>query len=310
MSRSGIAGWVLGCALSLALPVGVTASTGTAPGCPPASHDRAALDALKASGFQLDDADRRAALALDLLPCLAHPDPGLRDGIAFEAYYTWMRGQQLTPATLDGVRTGLLALLKRARADAEDPGFAAPFAALVLAEIVRTDRLAPWLNDEQGGELLDLGVAFLTEVRDYRGFDAREGWRHGVAHGADLVLQLAAHPQVDGTGQRRLLAAVAAQVQPATATHFYIYGEPERLARPFVVIAGRDQVPVTELADWLSQVAAPGPLGAWGAAYQSQEGLARRHNIGNFLKSVLTALPEQERYAPLAKRVRELIAAM
>ena len=38
---------------------------------------------------------RRQKLALALLPCLSNPDPGLRDGVAFEAYYTWMRAKLL-----------------------------------------------------------------------------------------------------------------------------------------------------------------------------------------------------------------------
>ena len=36
------------------------------------------------------------------------------------------------------------------------------------------------------GEELNIALS----VRDYRGFDAKQGWRHGVAHGADLLLQL------------------------------------------------------------------------------------------------------------------------
>lgn len=279
-------------------------------GCPPRSHDRAALDALKTAQFKLDDAAARERLALALLPCLAHPDPALRDGIGFEAYYSWMRAGLLSVATLTRLRDGLVERIQHERTPA-DPGFEAPFAALVLAELVRTDRMQPWLTDAQRAGLLDLAAGFLEDVRDLRGFDASAGWRHGIAHGADLVLQLAAHPKIDGAGQRRLLGAIARQVQPhASATHFYIYGEPERLARPFVTIASRDQIPATELADWLGTVAAPGPLGAWGEAFRTQEGLARRHNVGNFLKSVLAALPEAPRYAALASRTRELLSGL
>lgn len=298
----------LGLWLVLSSPLSATSvATGS---CPPASHDRTALDALKAGGFKIDDAAARQALALDLVQCLAHPDPAIRDGLAFEAYYTWMREGLLDDNTLGRLRDALVERIQRPRT-AADPGFEVPFAVLVLAEVVRTDRIKPWMDAPQRQALLDLGTGFLKGVTDLRGFDAREGWRHGVAHGADLVLQLSVHPQIGGAAQRQLLAAIATQVQPhASATHFYIYGEPERLARSFIVIAGRDDVPATELADWLSAVAAPGPVQAWGEAYKTQEGLARRHNVGLFLKSVLAALPEQPRYADLAKRVRELLGGM
>ena len=32
----------------------------------------------------------------------------------------------------------------------------------------------------------------------HHGYDEREGWRHGVAHGADLLLQLSMDKRVDG----------------------------------------------------------------------------------------------------------------
>ena len=56
----------------------VTSSAGPATAlaaCPPPEQDRASLEALKASGFEVADDSRRQALALGLLPCLADPDP-------------------------------------------------------------------------------------------------------------------------------------------------------------------------------------------------------------------------------------------
>jgi hypothetical protein len=33
-------------------------------------------------------------------------------------------------------------------------------------------------------------AALVRSIRDYRGFDEREGWRHAVAHTSDAMLQL------------------------------------------------------------------------------------------------------------------------
>lgn len=52
-------------------------------------------------------------------------------------------------------------------------------------------------------------------MRDLRGFDAVQGWRHGVAHGADLLLQLALNPALRRVQAEALLAAIASQVLPA-----------------------------------------------------------------------------------------------
>lgn len=275
--------------------------------CPPASHDRAALDALKAAGFKLEDEAERQQLALDLLACLGDPDPALRDGIVFEALTHWMRGASLKAQTLATLYQDLSAMLKAERAGA-DPGFRRPFAVLVLAEVARTDRIQPWLDEAQRRDLVQLACDYLVNETDLRGFDEREGWRHGVAHGADLLLQLAANPKVLPAQQEQILAAIASKVRPA-GTHFYIYGEPVRLARPLLVLIGRGELPPTRFSDWLKQIADPAPLPDWGQSFSNQAGLAQRHNLGDFLRAVLVGLGEPAQ-AELAKQVRGLLAGI
>lgn len=252
-------------------------------GCPPPGVDRAALDALKTAKFEVADVARRQSLALALIPCLSNADPALRDGIAFEAYSTWLRANQLDLPT----RTELLSQLRRMlRAEpADTQGFRRPFAALVLSEVARTDRIAAWMSAEQRSQLVDDAVTYLASVKDYRGFVAREGWRHGVAHGSDLVTQLVLNPAVDRLAVDKLLAAVASQVTPA-GEHAYVDGESERLARPVMFAAQRGLYTAAEWDKWLLAVASPAPLPDWEAAYQSRAGLAKRHNLMGFLNAL------------------------
>jgi hypothetical protein len=251
--------------------------------CPPSGFDRAALDALKASKFELTDDARRQKLALALLPCLANADPRLRDGIAFEAYSTWMRGNLLDVATRTELLARLSATIEPGQPDGD--GFRKPFAALVLSEVARTDRLAPWLTAPQRAALVDSAARYVSSIRDYRGFDPKEGWRHGVAHGADLLMQLALNPAVDRAGVDRLLGAVAAQVAPA-GEHAYVDGESERLARPVLFAAQRGLLTRDEWEAWLLNVASPAPLASWDGAFESRAGLSRRHNVHTFLYAV------------------------
>ena len=67
-------------ALTLLSGAGVTLGA-----CPPATHDRAALESLKSSDFEVADDARRQSLAIALADCLAHSDPWLRDGVALAA---------------------------------------------------------------------------------------------------------------------------------------------------------------------------------------------------------------------------------
>ena len=182
--------------------------------CPPAGRDRASLQALKAAKFAMPDAIARNVLAEGLLDCLADPDPSLRDGIAYEAFGAWMRAGTFDADELRTLRDGLYA-----RLDGDDPGgFRKPFAALVLSEVARTDRVAPWMRAGERAGMVERAATFLESVRDYRGYENGVGWRHGIAHGADWAMQLALNPALDRAQLERLLTAVASQAWPPTAT--------------------------------------------------------------------------------------------
>jgi hypothetical protein len=257
--------------------------------CPPADQDRAALESLKAKDFAVDDDAKRQALALALVPCLENPDPLLRDGVAFEAYSTWLRGKKLDSATRGELLAQLTVMLQPVAQDRG--GFRRPFAALVLSEVARTDRIEPWMSAAQRTELIDQAAKYLVSVKDYRGFDEREGWRHGVAHGSDIVTQLALNPNVDRAGVDRLLAAVAAQIAPA-GEHAYVDGESERLARAVLVAAQRGLHSAAEWEQWLLAVSKPAPLPDWGSAYRTRAGLTKRHNLMGFLNALYVNVRE------------------
>jgi hypothetical protein len=122
-------------------------------------------------------------------------------------------------------------------------------------------------------------------VRDYRGFDAREGWRHGVAHSSDLMLQLAVNPRTTKAQLDQMLAAIASQIAPA-GEHSYIYGEGDRLAQAVFYIAKRKLHTADEWRKWFEQVAAPAPLANWRDAWTSQSGIAKHHNTMQFLTTL------------------------
>jgi hypothetical protein len=244
--------------------------------CPPPGWDADRLQTLKADKFAVAGAGERTRLANSLLDCLASPVPALRDGIAFEAWSTWLRADQLDEATR---RAALRRLQEGLVADDPD-GFTRPFSALVLSEVARTDRKQPWLAPAERAALVEAGARYLESVRDYRGFSAGEGWRHGVAHGADLLMQLALNPALDKAQLDRILAAVAAQVAPPGEA--FVFGEPERLARPVLWSAARGLHTEDEWTQWLAKVAAP-PEGGWQGAFNDVDGLRRRHDVRGFL---------------------------
>ena len=246
--------------------------------CPPSGYDKAGLQALKSAGFAVADPAGKQALAMGLVGCLGDPDPLLRDGIAYEALQHWMRAGDFDAAFLRRLRDALYAGL-----DADDAsGVRRPFAALVLSEVARTDRVAPWMSPNEREAMLARATAYLGSVADYRGFEPAVGWRHGVAHGADWLLQLSLNPALEAPQLRRILDAVALQAVPA-ASHAYVFGESDRLVQPVAYVARRGVLAAADWQAWLDGLATRlGPMPASGDAAW----LARRHDLTAFLSAL------------------------
>jgi hypothetical protein len=222
------------------------------------------------------------ASLLALISCLGNPDPAIRDKIAFERLSTAMRGGDVDRATLAEMHTQLLKLVS-----APDPqGFQRPFAILTLAEVARTDRIKPWMTESDRKVLVDTAANYLTTLNDYRAFDDKQGFRHGVAHGADLAMQLALNPAVTRLQTDQLLAAIATQVAPQDPTVAFWAGEPERLARPVIFIAQRKLYSDAEWKSWFERLMDPTPLATWDKAFASERGIKKHHNVRAFLLSL------------------------
>jgi hypothetical protein len=252
--------------------------------CPPEGWTVTRLEALKKDGFKMPDPFQRHELAVALTACLGHPRPELRDGIAFEALSAWMRGGQLDLATIKTLRADLLKAIART----DEEGFRASFSALGLSEVARTDRLQAWMSAEEREEMVRAAAGFLEQVRDYRAFSDAEGFRHAVAHGADLVLQLALNSLTTKAQLDLMMRAVAAQVAPP-GTMAYWAGEPDRLARPILFIAQRRLHSEGEWQTFFAEATNPQPLASWRVAFSSEAGIKRRHNVRAFLLSVYAA---------------------
>ena len=248
--------------------------------CPPAGYDRARLEALNTNNWTIPNSRARNAFALALTDCLADPNPVFRDDLAYKGFFALLRNRQLTNATMLALADNLQARLNAPEGD----GFERPFAALILSEVARADRVQPFLTAERRAQLLDASLTWFTDIRDYRGFDDQYGWRHSVAHGADLLLQLSLNPAFGKPELARIRDAVAAQISPAN--HFYVYGEGQRLANPIIYIATRGVFTEAEWTAWLTQVASPAPLASWNDAFAHNSDLARVHDVAQFMQAL------------------------
>ncbi len=270
------------------------------PSCAPTDAARDALEELARGGFAIAEPETRQRRALELAECLGDPDPKIRDGIAFQALQTWLRGDAIDTATRLALAERLLPMIE---ADDDAAGFRRPFAALALAEVARADRLSPSLANEVRQRIVIAAAQYLGNIRDYRGYDANDGWRHAVAHAADLILQIGLHPATSESETSALMDAIAQQVAPAVVA--YVHGEPERLARAVYFVRGRGVLDDAFWDSWFERIGSL--LKDVGDANPQalDKYLVRRHNLLAFLHAV--AFAARANPGPASDRLAEVV---
>jgi hypothetical protein len=254
--------------------------------CDVADDKRATLTRLKERAFVIEGGEARLKIARSLLPCLAAADPELRDQIAYTALRTWLRAGVIEPKEV--VRWGeqLLGWLEPTQGD--PVGVAKPFAALVLAEIARSDRVQAHFEPSMRTRMLERAIAYFLGISDYRGFDQEVGYRHGLAHAADWLMQLALNPAYVRSELVLIRDALPQQIR--TRTQALVDGEPERLARTTLMLMQRSELRSDDWHAFFERVSEPAPLQHWAEAYQSRAGLNQRHNVRSFLLELELAI--------------------
>jgi hypothetical protein len=204
-------------------------------------------DQIAAAGFAVPAEANVDALTADLAEAMADPDPRVRDGAAYAVLATWIE-RGVLDRQLNWLGSTMAARFEDARIQART------FAALVLAWVVErgaydeawTRAFADWYPAET----------------DLRGYDARLGWLHAVAHGADLLGVLGRDPRVRPEwmlelGTRRMLAD----------TQFvWRDSEDDRLGYAMALILARPHLTIAHSTSWLDLIdqkfatAEPGPV--------------------------------------------------
>jgi len=145
---------------------------------------------VRADGFAVP-ADRPLdELVAELAAMLRSPDPQVRDGQAYSTLATWIGNGTLSAEQLSALGEEMVTRFA-------DPEIQArTFAPLILDAIVSRGVFEPtWVPPFE---------RWYVAEEDLRGFDAKLGWLHAVAHGSDLLAALARVQAVEPVQMLRL----------------------------------------------------------------------------------------------------------
>jgi hypothetical protein len=193
----------------------------------------------------------------ELCTMLTSPDPEVRDGVGYAVLVT-----RVTRGELDG---RLPELGDRIAGHLGHPEIQArPFAPLILDAAVWRDNT---IRELDAGTVLRWRDAFATwwsGETDLRGYDARLGWLHAVAHGADLLGTLGGSRHLDQAALAALLDLARRRLTTPTE-YLFAHGEDDRLAAALAFVLARGELDAARATGWLKPVHAaleagePGP---------------------------------------------------
>ena len=276
-----------------------------APALTPAHNGQYFRD-IAAHHFSVPPGASALALAQELTPWLASPDPELRDTLAYTILDVWIRHGQLTNTELLTLLPPMQHNLTAAIGESgTDSVFKRSFSALALASFAERDLQQPFLSPAQYRDLLASALAYLRDERDTRGFDPTKGWIHSTAHTADLLAALARNPHFTAFDQQALFTAVEQRLH--SAGHVYTFGEQDRLAVALLCVITRDDFQLTNFQKWLDFVQQDGIV--WQKSPPDPVELALFENHTYLLEALLARMPTQTPLSPAATQARDAARA-
>jgi hypothetical protein len=247
------------------------------------------------------------ALAQQLTPWLASPDPTLRDDLAYTILDVWTRHGQLTGPQLLTLLPQLQQNLTSGIGESgTDSVFKRSFSALTLASFAERDLDQPFLSPAQYRALLVATLAYLHDERDTRGFDPAKGWIHSTAHTADLLAALARNPLFTPADQPTVFSSIDQRLR--TAGHIYTYGEQDRLAVALLSVITRSDFQLAAFQSWLESLQQDAVV--WQKSPPDLTQLALVENHTYLLEALLARMPTQTPLSPAATRARDAARAI
>jgi hypothetical protein len=233
-------------------------------------------------------------LAPELEAHLGATDPEIRDELAYVILGTWVERGLFPPADLARLAEQMTANLRAGIGEqGTDSVLRRSFSALILTEIVALDARARVLPEPLVRQVLEAGLTYVAAEQDVRGYVPQKGWAHSVAHTADLLKLLAAHPLLGAEDLWRILKAIGEKVAVRT-TYAYVACEEERLALAVLAVLERRAFPVERLTAWLEGI----PTGHWVAQADEAGALVSAHNTKALLTSLYTLLSTRQENMP------------
>ncbi|MFR4162136.1 MAG: DUF2785 domain-containing protein [Paraclostridium sordellii] len=244
--------------------------------------------------------------ALDMLKHIGTTDPTLRDDLIYDIFSKWINQKRFSNQQLKTFLEICIDnqhLMKCVGTENDDTVFTRTFSALIIALILYSHNQKNFLPYNLIVKTKNIIIDYYTKEIDLRGYIDNKGWAHSVAHGADVIDELAKCSVLCKEDLNNLLMTLKLKI--CQGKYVYIDGEPDRISIAVRSIFMRYEIDEGDILLWLESFK--------DYKYINESSIECYHqnvNITNFLKSLYFILKGCIKDFMILNKIEDLITVL
>lgn len=261
---------------------------------------------IKEDKYEIKGENLYYTYALDMLKYIGTTDEVLRDDLIYDIFSHWITQNRFSNQQLETFLFICLDnqhLMKGIGLEEEDTVFTRTFSALIIALILYSNNENSFLSQGVIAETTKLIVEYYTKEADLRGYVDKKGWAHSVAHGADVIDELAQCTILEKEDLQKLLILMKLKI--CQGKYVYIDGEPERISIAVRSIFMRKEIDKGDIELWLEGFKKYKAMND-----SSIEWYHQYINITNFFKSLYFVLKDYIKEISILDEIQDLITTL
>lgn len=258
------------------------------------------LEEVKKNNYNLKKDESYFKLSTIMMENIGALDPELRDDLIYDIFCKWILEKRLTKEDLEF-------LLKLALDDShlfykllekeEDAVYTRSFSMLSIALIIYVHREESFLKKEVVFEVKDKILDYMYKEEDLRGYVKERGWAHSMAHGADVLDELANCTCLVEKDLIEILYCIKEKM--TTSSYVYIEEENERMVNAVESVLNRNLIREEAILNWLGDFQLQGN--------SHIEKLHSKVNTKSFLRSLYFRLIDTSEYEAIKVKIKNIL---
>ncbi len=238
------------------------------------------LEQEREANFTFDGLDKHAVLT----GCLTHigdPDSHIRDDIVYPAFAHLLHDNHFTKEELREITDRLMTeeYLTRDMTNVDaDSVLTRSFTTLQIAILIFVHRRDGLFDADTIKRYFQYYLAYFKKETVLDGYDPKVGWKHAIAHAADLFHQFAQVNELDGGELLAMLDAIRDKL--CVDDHLFASDEDERMTSAIVAAIDRHLIDEDDLLQWLKAL----DPAHWPTTYPAR--YIKKQNVLHLLRSL------------------------